>query len=115
LDTKSVLDHHLAALTSGDADGVLEDYTEESVLMTADGTVRGLDALRTTFDAFIAGLFAPGTYEFTMDQVDVCGEVAFIAWHATCADAEIRLGTDTFVVRDGKIVAQTFAAVIEPR
>ncbi len=115
MDTKSVLDHHLAALMAGDTGMVLDDYTEESVLMKADGTIRGLAALRATFDGFFAGLFAPGTYEFTMDQVDVCGDVAFIAWHAKCSAAEIRLGTDTFVVRDGKIAVQTFAASIEPR
>ncbi len=114
MDTKSVLDHHLAALISGDTAMVLGDYTEESVLMTADGTVRGLEALRATFDGFFAGIFAPGTYEFVMDQVDVCGDVAFIAWHANCAAAKIRLGTDTFVVRNSKIAVQTFAAAIDP-
>jgi ketosteroid isomerase-like protein len=115
MDTRSVLDHHLAALASGDTELVLEDYTDDSVLIMADGTVRGLDALRATFDGLIAGLFAPGTYELTMDRVDVCDDVAFIAWHAACADADIRLGTDTFVVRDGKIAVQTFAAAIDPR
>jgi hypothetical protein len=30
-------------------------------------------------------------------------------------DADVRLGTDTFVVRDGKIAVQTFAALIETR
>ncbi len=109
MDTKSVLDHHLAALMSGETKMVLDDYTEESVLMTVDGTVRGLEALAATFDAFFAGLFAPGTFEFVMDQVDVCGEVAFIAWHAKCTAADIRLGTDTFVVRDGKIGAPLIA------
>ncbi len=113
MDTKAVLDHHLAALLSGETKVVLDDYTEESVLMTADGSVRGLAALEATFDAFFAGLFAPGTYEFVMDHVDVCGDVAFIAWHAKCAVADIRLGTDTFVVRNGKITIQTFAAVID--
>ena len=82
--------------------------------MTADGTVRGLEALRATFDAFFAGLFAPGTFEFAMDQLDVSDDVAFIAWHADSASAKIRLGTDTFVVRDGKIAVQTFAAAIDP-
>ena len=114
MDTKSVLDHHLAAIMSGDTTMVLDDYTDESVLMTANGTVRGLEALRATFDGFFAGLFAPGTFEFTMDQADVCGDVAFIAWHADCAAGKVRLGTDTFVVRDGKIAVQTFAAAIDP-
>jgi uncharacterized protein (TIGR02246 family) len=115
MDTRAVLDHHLAACAAGDADMTLEDYTDDSVLITADGVVRGREALHATFSGFFSGLFAPGTYEFTMDRVEVEGEVAYVVWHATCAEAEVRLGTDTFVVRDGKIAAQTFAAVIDPR
>ena len=49
-----------------------------------------------------------------MDQLDVSDDVAFIAWHADSESAKIRLGTDTFVVRDGKIAVQTFAAAIDP-
>ena len=112
--TKEVPDHHLAAFGAGDVDEMLKDYTDDSILMTANGVVRGRDALRETFTGLFSGLFAPGTYEFTMDAVQVEGDVAFIAWHATCASADIPLGSDTFVVRDGKILSQTFAATINP-
>ena len=114
MDTRAVLDHHLASLAAGDTDALLEDYTDESVLVTGEGVVRGRDALRAVFDQFVSGLFAPGTYEFTMDQLQVEGDVALIVWKASCKGADIRLGTDTFVVRDGKIAVQTFAALIEP-
>jgi len=50
-----------------------------------------------------------------MDASHVEGEVAYIVWHANCASAEVALGTDTFVVRDGKITVQTFAAKINPK
>ena len=115
MDTQAVLEHHLAAFAAGDADMALEDYTDESVLFTPDGVVRGREALHDVFAAFFAGLFEPGTYEFSLDRVDVNGDVAYITWQATCAKADVRLGTDTFVVRDGKIAAQTFAAMIDPR
>jgi hypothetical protein len=36
-------------------------------------------------------------------------------WHARCASADVVLGTDTYVVRDGKIVTHTFAAKIDPK
>ena len=62
-----------------------------------------------------AGLFAPGTYEFTLEAERVEGEVAFITWHATCASFEIPLGVNTFLVRDGKIAVQTYAARMDPR
>jgi uncharacterized protein (TIGR02246 family) len=113
--TKDVLDHHLAAFGAGDADEMLRDYTDDSVLITADGTIRGREALREAFAGFFSGLFAPGTYEFTMDAVHVAGDVAYIVWHASCASADVALGTDTFLVRDGKIAVQTFAAKIDPR
>ena len=113
--TQAVLDHHLAAFGAGDTHEILADYTEQSVLITADGTIRGLDALREAFDGFFGGLFAPGTYDFTMEALTVEGEVAYIVWHADCASADVALGTDTFIVRDGKIAVQTFAARIEPK
>ena len=115
MDTQAVLDHHLAAFGAGDADEILKDYTDQSVLITPDGTIRGRDALRTAFSGFFSGLFAPGTYDFVMDASHVEGEVAYIAWHANCASAEVALGTDTFVVRGGKIAVQTFAAKINPK
>ena len=86
--TKDVLHHHLAAFGAGDVDEMLKDYTDDSVLITADGTITGLGPLREAFTAFFAGLFAPGTYEFTLEAERVEGEVAFITWHATCASSD---------------------------
>lgn len=113
--TEDVLHHHLAAFGAGDVDEILKDYTDDSLMMTANGTIAGLEPLRQAFAGFFGGLFAPGTYEFTLDAEHVEGDVALITWHATCASADIPLGTDTFVVRDGKIAVQTFAAKIDAR
>ena len=115
MDTKAVFEHHTAALGSGDLEELLKDYTDASVLLTAPRTYKGRGELREFFEAAATGLFKPGTYTFTPDVVRIEGEVAFFTWHASCVGAEIVLGTDTFIVRDGKITAQTFAAKIEPR
>ncbi len=115
MTTADVLHHHLAAFGAGDVNEILKDYTDESLLMTANGTIRGLGPLREAFTGFFGGLFAPGTYEFIMDAEHVEGEVAFITWHAACASSDVPLGADTFLVRDGKIAVQTFAARIDPR
>jgi ketosteroid isomerase-like protein len=114
-DTAKVLSHHLQALGNGNLDEVLDDYIEDSVLVTPDGTVRGLRGIRAVFEGFLAGLFKPGTYELAFDARHVDGEVAYIVWHAKCASADIALGTDTFIVKDGKILVQTFAAKVEPK
>jgi ketosteroid isomerase-like protein len=113
--TESVLDHHIAALGAGDVEELLKDYTQESVLIHPDGSARGLDELRAAFTDFVTGLLKPGTYELGLDSRQVDGEVAFIAWHADCASVAIPMGTDTFVVRNDKIVAQTFAMKVEPK
>ena len=76
--------------------------------MTADGTIAGLGPLREAFTGLLGGLFAPGTYEFSLDAEHIAGEVA-------CASSDVPLGVDTFLVRGGKIAVQTFAAKIDPR
>ena len=43
-------------------------------------------------------------------QIVVEGDYAYILWTAETADNVYEMGSDTFVVRDGKIVAQSFAA-----
>jgi ketosteroid isomerase-like protein len=115
VDTKAVLDHHLAAFSAGDVDEVLKDYTDASVLIMADATVTGREALHAVFEGLFSGLFEPGTYDFTLDVMTVEGEVAYIVWHASCGSAEVVLATDTYVVRDGKIATHTFAAKIDPK
>ena len=97
--TKAVLDHHQAMLDAGDLDGVMEDYTEDSVFVTnLTGEARGLEAIRAVF-AGLGGAM-PG---FDLKGEVVEGEVAYIWWTAD----GIAFGTDTFVVRDGKIATQT--------
>ena len=47
-----------------------------------------------------------------MKKQIVDGETAFIVWSAETADNVYELGTDTFVVRNGKIVTQTLAVKV---
>jgi ketosteroid isomerase-like protein len=115
MSTEQVLDHHLAALGGGDLNGVLDDHVEDSVLILPDATHVGREAIRGAFDGLLSDLFKPGTYEFHLDTRRIHGEVAYILWHATCRSADVVFATDTFFVRGGKIVAQTFAATLESR
>lgn len=105
--TEATVAHHLEAMMSGDIDAVLSDYAEESILYTPNGPVRGLQELRSEFEAFLGSL-PPGMVEaLEIVKKDAEGEVAYILWKA---EPFAPLGTDTFIVRDGKIVVQTFAA-----
>jgi ketosteroid isomerase-like protein len=112
--TKDVLDHHLKAFDQGDLDGVMSDYAPGAVLFTKDGVIKGVDAIRPLFEALIAEFGKPGA-TFNMMEQSVEGDYAYILWTATTADKVYELATDTFVVREGKIVAQSFTAKIRPK
>ena len=43
------------------------------------------------------------------------GDFAYALWSAETADNVYEMATDTHVVRDGKIVAQSFAGQIKPK
>ena len=49
-----------------------------------------------------------------MRQQFVEDDYAYILWTAETADNVYEVGTDTFVMRDGKIVAQSFTSKIKP-
>ena len=50
-----------------------------------------------------------------MKQQLVEGDYAYILWTAETDDNAYELVTDTFVVREGRIVAQSFTAKITPK
>ena len=67
-DTEKVLKHHLEAFGSGDMEAILSDYTEESFVITQDGTVRGIDAIREMFTGLLQGL-PPGSRFIMLKQL----------------------------------------------
>jgi ketosteroid isomerase-like protein len=112
--TKEVLDHHLKCFDQGDLNGILSDYAPGAVLFTSDGPLKGADAIRPLFHGMIAEFGKPGAV-FSMKRQFVEGDYAYILWTAETADNVYEVGTDTFVVRDGKIVAQSFTGKIKPK
>jgi ketosteroid isomerase-like protein len=109
--TKEVIDHHLSAFAKRDLKGVLSDYAPEVIFFTPNGPLKGIDTIRPLFQALIAEFKKPGA-AFRLQQQFVEGEYAYILWTAESADHVYELGTDTFVVRNGKIVAQSFTGKI---
>jgi ketosteroid isomerase-like protein len=112
--TKDVLDNHLMCFGKGDLKGILSDYAPGAVLFTPDGPLRGPDAIKPLFQAMIAEFGKPGA-AFSVRHQSVEGDYAYILWSAETADNLYEVATDTFFVRDGKIVAQSFAGKISPK
>ena len=115
LTTSQVFQHHIEALGKGDLDGILADYTDDSIMIGPDGVIKGLSAIRQVFEFYLSGLLKPGTYELGLDKMHVDGDILFVMWHARCAGADITFAADTFVIKHGKIAVQTFAPKLEPR
>src|SRR5262245_30663585 len=112
--TKDVVDHHLQSFGERDLKGILSDYAPDAVLFTPDGPLRGVDAIRSLFQAMLVEFGKPGA-AFSLKQQSVDGDYAYILWTAESADSVYELATDTFVVRDGRIVVQSFAGKITPK
>ena len=104
--TAVTIARHIGAFAIG-VDALVSDYTEASTIFTPNGPVHGLAAIRAFAEAFVGSL-PPGFFDqFKILRQDFDGEVAYQTWSA---EPFVPLGTDTFIVRDGKIMLQTWAA-----
>ncbi len=112
--TKTVIDNHLKCFGEGDLAGILSDYAPDAVFFTPTGPLRGHNAIRPLFEAMIAEFRKPGAV-FNLKQQFIESDHAYIVWTAETADNVYELGTDTFVVHDGKIVAQSFTSKTTPK
>jgi predicted SnoaL-like aldol condensation-catalyzing enzyme len=110
--TQDVLTHHSNGF--GDLVSAMADYTAESKLFTPEGLLRGPEAIRSFFVKWFEEFAKPGA-SFEMLRQEVDGDAAYLVWTAETADKRYELGTDTFIVQNGKIVTQTFAAKVSPK
>jgi hypothetical protein len=103
---QQLLDRQAEALKSGDLDALLRDYDEDAVLLWPGQTRRGRQEIRSQLDQFFRryGLSGP---QIRMVHRSVEGDVAFVTWTAKNDLFEISPGTDTYLVRNGKILVHT--------
>jgi hypothetical protein len=112
--TQAVLNHHLQCFGTNDLEGILSDYTVDSVVLTPEGAIRGLSAIRSFFTAALAEFGQPGT-TFALKTVLIEGDCAFIVWDAETVNNRFDSATDTFVIRDGRIAVQTYVPAMTPK
>jgi uncharacterized protein (TIGR02246 family) len=112
--TQAVVTHHLEGFFAHDLQAVLADYAPDAVMIVPTGVLRGVNEIRPFFEALIVEFSQPGA-TFNLQQQEIEADVGYIRWAAETASNKYDLGTDTFVVRDGKIVTQTFAFKATPQ
>jgi ketosteroid isomerase-like protein len=112
--TEETLNHHLQSFGEGNVDELVSDYTEDSVVLFESNLIQGLDNIKAFFNDFITNTLPPGS-DFEMLHSQVVDDVAYIVWKAGTDKLSFKLGTDTFVINNGKIQQQTIAALVEPK
>ena len=88
------------------------NYTDKSILVTADARYEGRAEIRTFFSALMPQLPKQDTH-FELDTMTVVDDLLFIVWDASTPTVKVALGSDTLLVRQGKIHRQTFVGQIE--
>ncbi|RKN21314.1 nuclear transport factor 2 family protein [Micromonospora musae] len=105
--TRDVVLDHLRRRMRGDLEGDLrENYHPAVRLLSAEGVHHGHDGVRH-LAAILRTYVQDGDYQYR--QVLVDGDVGMLVWSGRCSAGDIALhdGVDTYVVRDGLLVAQT--------
>ena len=107
---EQIVAHHMAAAAKGDVDAIVADYADNAYVITPGGKTQGKAELRKMFVGIFGG--PPGSRApLDIQQQYYTKEIGYIAWVQNAGKPEELRGSDTFVVRKGKIVAQTVALV----
>src|SRR5438046_873660 len=67
--TKEILDHHVSAFIEADVEEILKDFSEHSEVLTPQGAVKGLPAIRSLFE---------GIFKIFIKQGRVCNNYLFL-------------------------------------
>jgi hypothetical protein len=105
--TRQVLDDHLRCRQAGDLEAdILHNYHPGVRLLSAEGVHHGHDGVRR-LASILRSYLQDGDYHY--GQILVDGEVGMLTWSGRCArtDTAVHDGADSYVIRDGSIVAQT--------
>ena len=115
---RDVLDHLNLANDWVDTplDRVMEDdlrrnVSEDIVVLLNRGTFRGHDGVRQLAEMLAEELPEHEAFEYTYVAAD--GRMGLLEWTYTDATVTVRDGVDSYLMEDGKIVAQTIHYTLE--
>lgn len=109
-----VFDHHLEAFGGGNINEILRDYTDDTIMIYGDRVWHGLDGARDFFSMWLDDLLPAGS-RFDIIDRHVVDDLVYITWTAESDKFVVDYGTDTFLVRDSKVVRQTVATQHRPK
>lgn len=108
-ETKDVWQRHIEAWDASNLDAIMEDYSEESVMILNNSMLQGIKPIRNVF-ANLFELFNDGKNKIEPEVIE--GEVIYIIWNfkPRAENGKSYFGTDTFVVQNSIITYQTIAS-----
>ena len=110
---REILTSHLDLRRNGELEKDLEEnYSPDLVILTGFGIFYGHEGMRLT--AAILNEQLPDA-RFTYKEVVVDGEMGLLEWSGESDKTQVQDGADSYLVRDGRIVAQTIHYTVEPK
>lgn len=111
--TQDVFEDHLGLADAQDvATDIARNFAADCVLLTGYGVFRGHAGVREAAALLQRQLpDARFTYRTRMHE----GEIAFLEWEAEATTASVHDGADSFLIRDGRIVAMTIHYTVRPK
>jgi hypothetical protein len=118
---QEVLDDHLNLAENwgevGFERGLEEDLhrntSEDIVILINRGTFRGHEGVRQLAHMLGEELPEQRSFEYTYRAVE--GRMAFLEWAYEDEDVRVRDGADSYLIENGKIVAQTIHYAVEQK
>jgi hypothetical protein len=107
---EEIFAHHGQALGAGRLDDLIDDYSDNSILIVNDEVFRGKDGARAVFIQLLED--APEA-EWALNAV-FADDVLYLEWKARSADSHIDDGIDTFIFDNDKIRVQTIKYSVHP-
>ena len=107
---QEIFQHHAGALSAGDIDEIVADFTDDALFITPAGVLRGKARVREGFTALLNDL--PNAEWDVATQIFE-GDVLLIEWSAVSKAARATEGVDTLVFSDDGIRVQTVRYTLE--
>ena len=105
---EQVFQHHLDALGKNDMDELMKDYVQQSELWTPDGAIVGLEAI-SSFYAYAFTLFPKGKTDLEIKKIIAKDNKIFIVWTAESPVVSVSFASDSFEIKESKILWQSTA------
>ena len=85
---QEVFEHHLDAFLNLDAGEIIKDYTEQSILYTPNGEIKGLEGIKGFFD-YVFTLLPKESFQFNTAQKIQFDNYVYLAFNCSSALVDV--------------------------